>query len=77
MQPKQPYVFVSYSSIDEAHAKSLAEYLDSIDVQHFLDKKKIDLGDNFKAKIFEGLQEVHRPNLHRLTFELEIIVGVL
>lgn len=56
MQPKHPYVFVSYSSIDEAHAKSLAHYLDSVDVQHFLDKKKIDLGDNFKAKISEGLE---------------------
>ncbi|MFA6972294.1 MAG: toll/interleukin-1 receptor domain-containing protein [Gallionella sp.] len=56
MQTSQPYVFVSYSSVDEAYAKSLVKYLESIDVNAFLDRKDISLGDIFKAKISEGLE---------------------
>jgi len=57
MQAHQPYVFVSYSSVDEGHAKSLVQYLNAIEVRSFLDRKQIDLGDNFKAKISEGLEK--------------------
>lgn len=56
MQQHQTYVFVSYSSVDESTAKALAEKLDVIGVRYFLDRKRIDLGDNFKAKISQGLE---------------------
>ena len=52
-----PYVFISYSSIDESEAKKLNNSLNEIGIKTFLDRKKIDLGDNFKAKISTGLSQ--------------------
>lgn len=57
MQTHDPYVFISYSSVDESYAKRLVQQLDAINVRSFLDKKRIDLGDSFKVKISEGLEK--------------------
>ena len=56
MPERETYAFVSYSSTDEKLAKSLAKKLDEAGIHHFLDRKKIDLGDNFKATISKGLE---------------------
>lgn len=50
-----PYVFISYSSDDESHARGVEASLSALGVNTFLDRKRIDLGDNFKAKISTGL----------------------
>ncbi len=48
-------VFVSYSSIDEHHAKLVAAALAELGVDYFLDRKDIEWGDDITDKIGSGL----------------------
>src|SRR5437667_5214893 len=57
MKPSTPYVFVSYSSEDGAFAESLVTALEAAQIPFFQDRKRINLGDNFKATISRGLQQ--------------------
>lgn len=56
MPTRAPNVFISYSSTDGAFARRLARKLDAVGIPHFLDRKRINLGDDFKARISEGLE---------------------
>ncbi|MEM8492234.1 MAG: toll/interleukin-1 receptor domain-containing protein [Pseudomonadota bacterium] len=56
MPQHETYAFVSYSSVDEKLAESLAKELDEAGITYFLDRKRISLGDNFKARISKGLE---------------------
>lgn len=51
-----PYVFISYSSVDDDNARALDAKLTALGVATFRDRKRIDLGDNFKAKISTGIE---------------------
>jgi hypothetical protein len=42
MTRMQPYVFISYSRADNAHASQVSEVLTRCQVEHFLDSKDID-----------------------------------
>ena len=57
MHTPSPFVFISYSSTDSAIARRLAAKLDLANIRYFLDRKRIDLGDNFKTKISHGLRQ--------------------
>jgi len=50
-------IFISYSSVDQNEADKLADALDAIGVEYFLDKKNISWGDDFTEQIMAGLSE--------------------
>ena len=48
-------VFISYSSIDEDFAEDVAQILEDIGIEYFLDSKDIDWGDHIVKEVQEGL----------------------
>lgn len=51
-----PRAFISYSSVDEELAMQVEQDLEELGIHLFLDKKVIELGDNFHAKISSELR---------------------
>jgi hypothetical protein len=52
----KPYIFISYSSSDHSTAERISRRLEAAAIEHFLDKKKINPGDNFQEKISSHLR---------------------
>jgi TIR domain len=51
MTRMQPYVFISYSRVDSAHASRISEVLTRCQTEHFLDSKDIDWGSDIEAGV--------------------------
>lgn len=55
MNRMQPYVFISYSRTDKAHASQISEILTRCQTEHFLDSKNIDWGGDIEEDVAAAL----------------------